>query len=1385
MPALNQSDREPLALTVATAVGKSPLTKVFHRTPDGSYSAPKVLPPRRCTYRTETFVGLTGLLSVLQRLELDRRSCVLMGEPVPGLDLTKPHRRLLHDRTEDDGSVSRATLRDAGRAWIAFDLDKVPWPDGLNPLEHTDACIQAAREQVPPECATVSCIVQFTSNHGIKPTPRMRLWFILDRPIEKSERQAWASHRDKVDPASFIASQPIFTATPVFEDMTDPVACRYLISPGQVDVVAVPPRQVLLSAATHTPVTGAARIPRLAGNGWRSGLRLLGDGEGRLGGHDPCKTIINAYVEQAWPDYDREAFLTELDAALDAAPWSSHRPRTYLSDERKPDNRTYYGWRVAREAERHREGAPCAAPPVGRSPLAEAVAGVREHVFAFVREAVLRARLEQQDRECNILRRAGFEPPGEGRLEDAQSTDDLLPTAAAPARRALLRSDMGVGKTEAVLDAIACAMRGELDPVLRGYQPVGRGFRTLYVAPTHKLAEDIRHRAVDKDIRAVVWHGFKRVIDGEPVCYHAEDMERLAKAGEKAIGRCGSREHGFCPFHPEGSNAATCFYWQQRDALPDADLVLVAGNSALSRMPNEPTWRPNRRIDLVAPDGSAVHGEDGDDRPPFDLVVFDEPQIQALLAGFGTETIVAPNLTEIAQEQYPEPTPTDPFRSLPFLLGRRIASAVLGAVLETEDPLTANTLRAAILACSPLPRLDAPRVVDRALEWLEDGILPVGGRMQPAAPDALSAAEGVLRRNQAVRGLMDALRAARQALGATSRQDHPLPHFERVERGGTAAVCVRYCRPVEERYLDASVLLLDATAEVALWRHQNVLPGLQVLEAPGVALPPAVRRRQVFIGDDLSHSKLLAADVWAERVGRLAIVRAAEFEGQGAGACDVLLVMPQKLEARVREWLAAVRCELPRVGMEHFNNLRGVDRYAGVRYVAIIGRPLPSAATVEAMSAVLTGSYGVRLGGPYPTRSVPVAKRDGTGRLRTWHWHPDPYSEAFRRLICEAEVAQCEARARGLRRTDDTPLLVDLLTESPVQGLPVDEFFSLQVMLDGLDDAAVLAARGEVPTGWGAWGRIAKLVGTETVDAAKKRAHRKGAAGDRLRWVQAVAAGEDPPEPPSVDATLRTLVQRRWAPVQGEYAGLEALEKANDQVPGKSGQRLYMDPYIGVVPISAAAVVCSPTAPSAAPSPFAAALAEAWKSGAAGLPRARRGGAPEDRLWTKTTVTAVLRACGVAGVSMRRAREAPPVTELSADDLRLARRALAIEPKADLLPLAVPGSPARAALAALVDPAARAALLPPRSPSVPSVAAPTASVQRGMNVEERQRLVSARRMLGVGPVQYDRAVKQVSKEAARRGLQLPPREAELRGLFLLAHAAGRTEDVKRALLQPT
>jgi putative DNA primase/helicase len=169
---------------------------------------------------------------------------------------------------------------------------------------------------------------------------------------------------------------------------------------------------------------------------------------------------------------------------------------------------------------------------------------------------------------------------------------------------------------------------------------------------------------------------------------------------------------------------------------------------------------------------------------------------------------------------------------------------------------------------------------------------------------------------------------------------------------------------------------------------------------------------------------------------RFITVRVAQFRGQGRDGIDVLVILPKAAKEVLTAWWAQLGGLPAGLALEHWNAIRGLDAYGGVRCAILVSRPLPTMAELEVTAWTLSGVVGTQV--PYgllPQTEAAYRMRDGSGRRAMVARHPDPIAESVRRSVCDNEVLQGDGRPRGARRTEDQPLLTELLFNL---ALPID-----------------------------------------------------------------------------------------------------------------------------------------------------------------------------------------------------------------------------------------------------------------------------------------------------------------------------------------------------------
>jgi hypothetical protein len=275
----------------------------------------------------------------LRALALKPRHMIVMGAPLPSLDLSCPHRR-----TWSEQSVP--TLAAPLRWWLPIDLDDVAVPKGLGSAERlTEAGLFVRDHLLPDEFHGARMIVVPSASTGRKgdSTARLRLFALLASPHSLRAMKNWAKGAAAtlgvpIDSAPIQAGQPIYTGRPIFEGMEDPVppALHAQALDGDHDTVALVVDQFALTlAASEAKIDRAAR-----GRNWRALLdATVGDDEHFF---DPLTRGIGAAVRAgANPDEIEATVATLLALRTDPSrqaqysrPWVT---RTIESFRRRDD----------------------------------------------------------------------------------------------------------------------------------------------------------------------------------------------------------------------------------------------------------------------------------------------------------------------------------------------------------------------------------------------------------------------------------------------------------------------------------------------------------------------------------------------------------------------------------------------------------------------------------------------------------------------------------------------------------------------------------------------------------------------------------------------------------------------------------------------------------------------------------------------------------------------------------------------------------------------------------------------------------------------------------------------------------------------------------------
>ena len=257
---------QPFSLTVLRARGKR-LVKVL------TASGGKQSYDRAHEFEVEQrkVADFGAFAAMLSELENRRSNCIIRGipsrhcpheGPVYRLSNMQPGfvddagRRVSRDAIDANGWQDRIGVdlypvswlpmfTDAGTSWLLLDFDDYEGAlDWRHRLEETaDELIM----QLPDEFGDASCWYQATGSAADPSKPdlggrkvRMRLGFLLSRPLTQDQLQAWLGHVPGLDVATFRTVQPIYVGRPIFVGCDDPMPVRSGVLRRLQDAVDVP-----------------------------------------------------------------------------------------------------------------------------------------------------------------------------------------------------------------------------------------------------------------------------------------------------------------------------------------------------------------------------------------------------------------------------------------------------------------------------------------------------------------------------------------------------------------------------------------------------------------------------------------------------------------------------------------------------------------------------------------------------------------------------------------------------------------------------------------------------------------------------------------------------------------------------------------------------------------------------------------------------------------------------------------------------------------------------------------------------------------------------------------------------------------------------------------
>lgn len=1025
--------------------------KTYRRLADGQIKKTNAAMPKWFQWKEKRVADIDHLGRVLKTLEPMHDVVVVRGAKLPAADQHRM-RRLLNDDLETGDA---ATFQAAGRRYVSLDIDGLSCPIGIDPVVAPEAAVEYAISNVnlPVEFLGATCWWQFSNSQCFKEgrNLNLHLWFWLSRSTLDEELKAWLAEA-AVDPAFFNPVQMHFTANPFLIGVADPLPRRSGLRRGAVDVVSVP--DVILPSGGGTTLriasTGGTGLP--GGVGYEEALALIGDeASGGAGFLRPIKRAIAAAVRAAddLDSFNADALAAELEPVIRSRDLG-HRGKNY-PDERVADLPSLIGWTIAQE-----RASRAKAEAIERvEPTYPAVTATLEEARATMAAAVS----AWSDAATDYWVSVGQHGQEVERLKADPKLDlfDPLPEPPTIPVHAVV-AGVGLGKSH---DArYHSAFNLSVANLFDDGPTCG-----VIAVPRHRLADEqaaaLRELPGSSGLRVETYRGRGASDPERPgnMCGKSTIAEKITAAGgDVETVLCGSKKQSGerCEFFN------TCGYRRQMDK-----------SASIWIIPHQLLFHPKPKM-INAPR----------------FVVIDENFTDAGLKGFGKpyvlffDELTEPRTVPAWGKDDPKEGTTDEQRAA-AKLERERRSAEATAMLARWSRAAAEAVESGGKGKVAKARLEAAGFHGELCRELRRLELRLKRDMTSRPANGDTAAEEEAKSVAADNGPV--FRRARfWALCAEllDSRNEVSPHltFDKRKRkkddDDPRGVVMQWREDVHESW-SAPTLILDATMnKQAVQAYFPTLDRVTEVQAS----QPHVRVRQVrdkpFSGAMLIESEKAKARKNGERsrnvdrVRRYIEVRAAEFRGMGAGDVDVLVICQKNLEEALSGGslfgegvLLHDGRVLPRVSVEHYNNISGLDCYGGVACVILIGRTLPSAGGVEDLAEVTMGRIVERLptGDWYPRAEAGLRMRDGSGVRVETERHPDATVEAFRWGICEAQLIQALGRGRGVNRTAENPLQIDLLNNMPLPGLEVDEALTWDEAQPSLAD--LMVARGVLVSG--------------------------------------------------------------------------------------------------------------------------------------------------------------------------------------------------------------------------------------------------------------------------------------------------------------------------------
>ncbi len=204
---------------------------------------------------------------VLDVIEKWPRVALVKEAIAPGVNVNRLRRRCSAGVDEHTGEPFPAGLVVVPRAWIVLDIEKLQRPPSLD-FDDGPGLATYARDCLPNEFKPATCVWQLSGRSGHASwldEIRVHLFFMLDAPVLPAAWKWFFTGSKFVDLSAFDKAKLIFTAAPIVERGTDPIALRHGVLHGE-PTVFVPMAVIEHSARIANGVDTTNRPPLIAPN---------------------------------------------------------------------------------------------------------------------------------------------------------------------------------------------------------------------------------------------------------------------------------------------------------------------------------------------------------------------------------------------------------------------------------------------------------------------------------------------------------------------------------------------------------------------------------------------------------------------------------------------------------------------------------------------------------------------------------------------------------------------------------------------------------------------------------------------------------------------------------------------------------------------------------------------------------------------------------------------------------------------------------------------------------------------------------------------------------------------------------------------------------------